>query len=421
MNSFVIKGDFCFSKSISEITTKENAFLLVENGICKGFFDNLEKEHEGYTLFDYTGQLIFPGMVDLHTHAPQYAFSGLNMDLTLLEWLNECAFTEELKYCDEDYAQKAYSLFCDALKNSVTTRACIFATLHTNTTKTLMEMLNKTGLFCYVGKVNMDRNSPDSLCEKSAEISAKGSEDLIVDSLNKYENVRPIITPRFIPSCTDELSEKLGEIAKDYNLPIQSHLCENLDEIKWVKELCPDALNYTDAYDKFGLLSDKTIMAHCVHLSDDEIALLKDKGVFVAHCPTSNSNLKSGIAKTKSYLENGLKIGLGSDVAGGETLSLFSVMKEAIKMSKMYSYYVNNSKAPLTFSEVFYLATKGGGEFFSNTGSFEDGYEFDAVVLNSNTSYAYDLSIKERMERAVYTNEDLKGVCAKFVKGKKII
>ncbi len=421
MNSFIIKGDFCFSKSKSEIITKENAYLLVENGICKGFFETLEKEHKTYTLFDYTGQLIFPGMVDLHTHAPQYAFSGLNMDLTLLEWLSECAFSEEQKYSNDDYAQKAYSLFCNALKNSATTRACVFATIHKNTTELLMDMLEETELFCYVGKVNMDRNSPDLLCEKSAEISAEETDNLIEKTLHKYLNVKPIITPRFIPSCTDKLCKKLGEIAKKHNLPIQSHLCENKDEIKWVKELCPQSSSYADAYNRLGLLNDNTIMAHCVHLNDEEIALLKERNTFVAHCPSSNSNLKSGIAKIRLYLENGLRIGLGSDVAGGETLSLFTVIKEAIKMSKMYSYYVDDSKAPLTFSEVFYLATKGGGEFFGKVGCFEEGYEFDAVVLKKSTPYAYDLSVKERMERAVYSNEDLAGICAKFVKGNKII
>ena len=420
MNSFIVKGDFCFSKSKSEIITKENAYLLVENGMCKGFFDTLEKKNENYTLFDYTGHLIFPGMIDLHTHAPQYAFSGTGMDLQLLEWLDECAFPEEAKYSDLSYAKKAYSIFCDTIKHSVTTRACVFATIHSDTTHLLMDMLDKTGLFCYVGKVNMDRNSPSLLCEKSAEISVEETENFIENTSHKYKNIKPIITPRFIPTCSDELSFKLGEIAKKHSAPIQSHLCENKDEIEWVKELCKEAKNYADAYDRFSLLTDRTIMAHCVHLSSDEIKLLKERNTFVAHCPTSNSNLKSGIAKIREYIEHGLNIGLGSDVAGGETLSLFSVIKEAIKMSKMYSFYADNSKSPLTFSEAFYLATKGGGKFFSNVGSFEEGYEFDAVVLNF-TPYAYDLSVKERMERAVYTNEDLKGICAKFVNGNKIV
>ena len=172
-----------------------------------------------------------------------------------------------------------------------------------------------------VGKVNMDRNSPDYLREKSWRESVSRTEEYI-DELKGFKNVRPIITPRFVPSCTDELMEGLKGIIEKTGLPVQSHLSENPEEIAWVKELCPDCPTYGDVYDKYGMLSASSIMAHCVHLTEREIMLLKDRGAFVAHCPESNMNLASGIAPVSRLLHEGINVGLGSDVAGGTTLSI---------------------------------------------------------------------------------------------------
>ena len=363
-------------------------------------------------------------MTDLHTHAPQFAFRSLNMDSELLDWLNNSAFKEEAKYSDNDYALKAYEIFSNALRHSVTTRACIFATIHIDATKILMDLLEKTGLVTYVGKVNMDRNSPNELCEESAEKSAEDTVRWINDTTDKLQNTYPILTPRFIPSCSDELMIKLGEIQREYNLPVQSHLSENKDEIKWVQELCPASKNYGDAYDSFGLFGKnaKTVMAHCVYSTDEEVELMKDNGVFVAHCPASNTNLSSGIAPIKRYLEKGLKVGLGTDMAGGHSDSLFRAIADTVQMSKLYYRLVDSTTKPVTFNEAFYLATKGGGEFFGKVGSFETDYEFDAVVIDDSVlPHPQELTVYERLQRAVYLNADCKGLFAKFVKGKKIV
>ncbi len=325
MNGFVLKGDICYSIDKNTLCTIENGYCVCVDTVSKGVFTTLPKEYSTLPLYDYSGKLIIPGLVDLHIHAPQFAFRGLNMDSELLSWLNENAFPEEAKFADLSYAKKAYTIFAEALKNSVTTRACIFATLHKEATLLLMELMEKSGLISFIGKVNMDRNSPDILIEESAEKSAKDTEDLALSSIGKFDNTFPIITPRFIPSCTDELMEKLGELAKKHKLCTQSHLSENKDEIKWVRELCPDAKSYGDAYDRFGLFGKdtKTIMAHCVYSGDDEVEHMKENGVFIAHCPASNTNLTSGIAPVRAYLDKGLKVGIGSDVAGGHTESLF--------------------------------------------------------------------------------------------------
>ncbi len=424
MNSFVLRGDICYCTDKDTLCTAENSYCVCVDSVCKGVFDTLPSKYSKLPLYDYSGKLIIPGLVDLHIHAPQFAFRGLNMDRELLSWLNKNAFPEEAKFADINYAEKAYTIFADALKNSVTTRACIFATLHKEATFLLMELMEKSGLVSYVGKVNMDRNSPDILIEESAEKSTKDTEDLALSAMGKFENTYPILTPRFIPSCTDELMENLGKLAKKHKLPIQSHLSENIDEIEWVKELCPDAENYGDAYDKFGLFgrNTKTVMAHCVYSSDSEVELMKENGVFVAHCPASNTNISSGIAPIRTYLEKGLKVGIGSDVAGGHTESLFRTISDTIQVSKLYYRLVDSTAKPVTFKEAFFLASKGGGEFFGKVGSFENDFEFDAVVIDDSIlPHPQELTVKERLERAVYLNADMLGITAKFVRGKKII
>ncbi len=424
MKSFVIKGDICYSKNIDTLITLKDHYLVCKNALCKGIYTELPLEYSSLEFFDYSGKLVIPGMTDLHTHAPQFAFRSLNMDSELLDWLNNSAFKEEAKYSDNDYTLKAYSIFADTLRHSVTTRACIFATIHKGATKILMDLLEQTGLVSYVGKVNMDRNSPDELCEESAEKSAEDTVRWINDTLDKFQNTYPILTPRFIPSCSDELMEKLSKIQREYNLPVQSHLSENKDEIKWVQKLCPTSNNYGDAYDSFGLFGKnaKTVMAHCVYSTDEEVELMKNNGVFVAHCPASNTNLSSGIAPIKRYLEKDLKVGLGTDMAGGHSDSLFRAIADTVQMSKMYYRLVDSTTKPVTFNEAFYLATKGGGEFFGKVGSFETDYEFDAVVIDDSVlPHPQELTVYERLQRAVYLNADCKGLYAKFVKGRKII
>ena len=373
--------------------------------------------------------LIIPGMVDLHIHAPQYAFRGMGMDYELIEWLNTQTFPEEAKYADAEYAKKAYAIFAENMRKSATTRACIFGTIHRKATEILMDLMEESGLASYVGKVNMDRSAPESLTEESADMSAFSTFGWINDIRERYQYTRPILTPRFIPSCTDELMEQLREVQRTYHLPVQSHLSENQGEIEWVKQLRPDAAFYGDGYDKYDLFGDRnldqekvrTVMAHCVWSTDDEVRRIKDNGVFVAHCPASNMNLSSGIAPIRKYLDLDMKVGLGSDVAGGQTESIFRAITDAIQVSKMYWRHVDEKAKPVTFEEAFYMATKGGGEFFGKVGSFETGYEFDALVLDDSVLKApNDLNIRQRIERAIYLSLDLNGIVAKYAAGRKI-
>ena len=428
-NSFVIKGNICQTKNPQELDLHEGAFAVCVDGVSRGVFEELPQEYENLPLYDYGDFLIFPGMVDLHVHAPQYAFRGLCMDLELMDWLNRYTFPEEEKYEDLEYAERAYGMFVDALRQGATTRSCIFATRHRYATELLMKLMEESGLVSYVGKVNMDREASEVLTEESADISAYATFGWINATKEKFENTKPILTPRFIPCCTDKLMEELREIQMAYGIPVQSHLSESRGEIDFVKFLRPDNAFYGEAYndyDLFGKNDDidtdvKTVMAHCVWSTDEEVELMHKNGVFVAHCPASNMNLTSGIAPIRKYMDIGLNIGLGSDVAGGHSDSIFRAITDTIQVSKMYFRMVNEAYKPLIFSEAFYLATKGGGAFFGRVGSFEDGYEFDAVIMDDSVlAHPQHLNLAERMERAVYLGLDTKNVSAKYVKGRKI-
>lgn len=425
--SFIIKGDIIYSETPERLNTFKDGYLVCCDGISMGVYESflqLPEMYKGYELIDYSGKLVIPGLTDLHIHAPQYAFRGIWTDMELIDWLNFHTFPEEAKYKDEAYAERAYEIFVNDIKRTATTRFCAFSSIHVRATEILMDMVEESGLKAYIGKVNMDRNSPDILRE-STEESLRNTLLWLENTEKKgYRNVFPILTPRFIPSCTDELMLRLGAIIKDTGLPLQSHLSENKGEIEWVGELCPDARFYGDAYDSFHCFGDsgnKTVMAHCVWSSDDEIELMKKNGVFVAHSPSSNSNIASGIAPVRKFLDSGLKVGLATDVAGGTALSVMRIMTDAVQASKLYWRLIDDTKKPLTFPEVFYLATEGGGAFFGKTGSFKKGFELDAVVLSEDNipTVLSGLGMEERLERYVYISGEMP-VEHKFVAGEML-
>ena len=424
MRNYVLKGCIAYSEDKDELNTLDG-YLICEDGYCKGVFGKLPSKYDTYELLDYSNKIIIPGMIDLHIHAPQYAYRGLGMDYELLDWLKYEAFVEETKYSDLEYSKKAYAIFVDNILRSATTRFSIFASRHVEATTLLMELLEESGLVSYVGKVNMDRDAPYPLVETN---SYEDTLRWIKDVKGRFKNTYPIITPRFIPSCSDDLMYKLGELVKDYKLPLQSHISENLGEIELVKQLCPNSRFYGDAYDEYKLFGENVngtypvIMAHCIYSCDEELKMMKDRGIFAVHCPSSNMNVSSGIAPMRKYLDLDLNLGLGSDVAGGTSESMFQTLTKAIEVSKLYWRLIDQNARALSFKEAFYLATMAGGKFFGDVGAFKEGYEFDALVLDDSIlRTTLDLSIEERLERAVYLSLDLQdGIAHKFVKGKML-
>lgn len=420
MNKMVLKGTIVFTPSKERFEIHEDSYIIVEDGKIIDISKELDKSYNDYPIEDFTGKLIIPGFVDLHLHGPQYPNRGLGLDKELIPWLETYTFPEEGKYSDLDYSKRVYSRLINELWKVGTTRSVVFSSIHKESTKLLMDMFIESGLGAYVGKVNMDRNTAEYLTEDTKK-SLEDTEEILKEYANKSELVKPIITPRFAPTCSEDLLQGLNNLSIKYKAPIQSHLNENTSEILWVKELFPSSKNYASVYNDFKLFGqNKTIMAHCVYNNDDEIDLMAENGVYAAHCPYSNYNLSSGIMPVRKYLDKGVPVGLASDISGGNSLSIPNVIAGTIQASKMVWLNTKKELSPLTFSEGFFLGTKGGGSFFGNVGSFEKGYDFDALVIDDGSlSDIKELSIEERIQRFVYIGDD-RNIIARYVQGRKI-
>lgn len=413
-----VKGDIIYASSPDKFEIFEDGYLLFENDKIIGVTNEINDDYE---VIDCSKKLIIPGFVDIHIHAPQINNIGLGADKELMDWLEIYTFPEEAKYKDVEFAKKPYQKFVNKLLNNGTTSSVVFGSIYNESTEYLMDLMDKTGLRAYVGKVNMDRNSPDFYIEKTQD-SAKNTVKFVEDTIGKYKNIKPIITPRFVPSCTSELMTELGEIAKKYDLKIQSHLSENRREIKFVNELHPECNCYVDVYDKYGLLRDNlnTVMAHCVWTDEHEMQMLKSKQVMVAHSPYSNGNISSGISPVSKLIKNGVNVGLSSDVSGGHEIFMGKVIVMAAILSNMRWVHIDDAYPQLKYEQLFYMATKGGGKFFGDVGSFEKGYKADFLVIDDDSlSDSNDRTVRERLQRFLYIGDD-RNIQSVYVDGKKI-
>lgn len=413
----IVKGNFICTPTADSYEVHGDSYLVCVDGGVEGIYPVIPDRFKGCRVHDYGNRLVIPGFVDLHLHAAQFLQCGMAMTNQLLSWLKDYTFELEREFDDRVFARKAYTLFAEKLVACGTLRACIFASSSTTGTEELFEVLKGKGVAAYVGKVDMDTNAPDYIIETTRE-TLRGTTYLI----EKYKDeprVKPIITPRFAPTSTPELLQGLGDLALKYDLPVQSHLSENLDEIKWVKDLFKDAENYSDVYYRNNLFGQtKTVMAHAVYLDDDEKFLIKKTNMMLAHCPDSNINVRSGIMPVRSLLDMGIKIGLGSDIAGGHKIAMNETMVRAIQLSKIVNMMDADLK-PLSVSEAFYMGTKGGGSFFGKTGSFEKGFFFDALVIEDDPMIAGRYSLEDRLEKFIHVGDD-RNICARYVEGEKL-
>lgn len=415
----IYRANIIYTPQSSHFEVVPHGYIAVNDGKVEGVYSELPQHLSDCPVTDWGDRLLIPAMNDMHVHAPQYRNQGMAMDEELLPWLQNYTFPEELKYADTAYADRMYRRFVRDLWRFGTMRVVAFASVHLESTRLLMRLLDKAGMGGRVGKVNMNRNCPEGL-QESVDDAVKACDTLVEEFEREDSRVRPIVTPRFIPSCTPELLKACGEMARRYQLPIQSHLSENHDEIAWVKELEPESRHYADAYDRYGLLGQTpTVMAHCVWTDGDELEMLRQRGVMVAHCPTSNFNVASGLAPIRRFLDAGIAVGLGSDVSGGHDFSIFRMMVYAIQVSKMH-YQRDKSCKFLTLSEAFWMATKSAGSFFGQVGSFETGYDFDALVIDdSELLIDDDYSLLQRLERFVYIGDD-RHITARYCQGRLI-
>lgn len=328
----------------------------------------------------------FPGFIDTHTHASQYPNVGIFGDSTLLDWLEKYTFPLESSFTALDRARLVYDRVVRRSLSHGTTASAYYATVHVPATNLLAEICHKRGQRALVGRVCMDRMSPEHYQDESPETAVQATQACIdyIQQLDPTgELIRPVITPRFAPSCTDHCLSALGKLHKETGHWVQTHMSENKSEIELVKTLFPLAKDYASVYDEAGLLTDKTIIAHAVHMTSDEIRLMEKRQTKISHCPTSNTCLTSGAAKVKQLLKAGIDVSLGTDMSGGYSPSILEMVRQAILVSR-HTAMVDGDEAKLSISEALWLATKGGAKCMGlekHVGAFEIGMDFDAQLI----------------------------------------
>ncbi len=400
----ILKGNLLSAPEMGRLEAIPHGYLVAEDGIIEGMYPVLPEKYASAPVEDYGDDLILQSFADLHLHAPQYPMLGMGMDLPLLDWLTTYTYPNESRFQDPDYARYVYHLLAQELVSYGTTRVCMFSSFHTDATLILMDELEKAGVTGYVGKVGMDRNGIPGMMESSTEEAIRETDRWLAAC--RFDHIKPILTPRFTPSCTNELMAHLGKLAQELSLPVQSHLSENRAEIAWVRELHPDCEQYWQTYAKYGLWNERTIMAHCVWSDEEERQAIRDAGVTVIHCPDSNQNVSSGFAPVRQMLSEGTKVALGSDIAGGDHLCMFDVVTAAIRASKAKGM-IDDWKTPfLTVKEGWYLGTSAGAAFFGEKPGFAKGNPLHAIVLRDDTLLnPRTMSLEDRLERAVYRRQ----------------
>ena len=268
-----------------------------------------------------------------------------------------------------------------------------------------MDLMEETGLKTMVGKVNMDRNAAPGLLEETTEESRRETLRWL-DACQDFRLVKPMLTPRFTPSCTNELMAFLGKLAAERDLPVQSHLSENQAKMAWVRQLHPGCQQYWETYAKYGLWTSRAVMAHCVWSDARERQAMRDAGVTAVHCADSNQNICSGVAPVRAMLNEGVKVALGSDIAGGDHLHMFDVVAASIRASKARRVLDNWETDFLTVPEGWYLATSAGAAYFAEQPGFAPGNHLHALVLaDDDLPQPHPMTPQERLERAVYLRQ----------------
>jgi guanine deaminase len=376
-------------------------------------------------------QYLLPGLVDLHVHAPQWPQLGLALDLPLEEWLQTCTFPLEARYADPAYAQAVYESLVDGLLANGTTTAVYFATIHLAATQKLADICLRRFQRALIGRVAMDdpAQCPAFYRDSSAAVAAAETRAFIgyVRSMKGNESalILPVITPRFIPSCTDELLLGLGRLAHETGCHVQSHCSESDWEHEFVLARC--GITDTAALRRFGLLTRRTILAHGNFIGDPDAEIILESGAAIAHCPLSNVYFSDAIFPLHRMLTRGLRVGLGTDIAGGASPSILENARHAVIASRSLESGVDarlsraQRRSPgsrIDAATAFWLATAGGGIALDlPIGMFREGYQFDALVLDgqrrgSNLQLGDGAAPDEILQKIIYhaTRSDIREV-----------
>lgn len=418
MRDFVCHGDILFAREADALEVYESGYLVVQEGRVEGIYPVIPEKFENFPRKDYGRGLIIPAFTDLHIHASQYVQRGIGMDKLLFDWLNDYTFPQEARFQDMSYAKPIYDAVVRDLLLHGTFHASLFTAIHYDASDYLFRALEEKGLYAYVGKVNMDMNSPDYLCE-STEESLRQTERFLAEHPGTG-TVKPVLTPRFAPTCSEPLMRGLGKLAGKYHCGLQTHLVESRAEKSWTLELFKDYGSDAEIYERNGLLENgPSIFAHFIFPSQADLDIVKRADSTMVHCPDATTNIIAGIMPVERLHGEELPIALGTDVGGGQGMGVYRQISRAVQLSKLKEFYEPEESKTITFPHAFYMATKAGGRVFDHVGSLEKGYRFNALVLDNLEDAGCILTPVERAERFCYTGDE-RNIVARFIDGKEI-
>ncbi|KAK1487261.1 guanine deaminase [Colletotrichum cuscutae] len=437
-------GAVIHSLGPNQVEILDRAGIIVESdGLISEFYTQISIEELSAKLPGdqkvkvlAKGQFISPGFIDTHNHAPQWAMRGQGQGLHILDWLDQVTFPHEARFSDPTYARKVYeSCVKGFLKQGITT-ASYYGSKHAEATKILADICHQLNQRAFVGKCNMDRNAPSYLHDESAESSLKETEECVkhirqIDPTGQL--IRPVLTPRFAICCTPDLLEGLGQMAsQDPELAIQTHFNEADQEIKATRELFPQFSSEADLYQHYGLLNQRSILAHCTFMTDYEMDRVKELQCGVAHCPISNMTVGGGFmaASIRQFLTKGIKVGLGTDSGGGFSSSMLDSVRQAIIASNAREVMSGGKDKALSLDEVFYLSTLGGAQVCcleDKVGNFAIGKAFDAILVTSSLDEAFGVmtvreetdSLRTVFEKFLMTGDD-RNIAQVYVQGRLV-
>ena len=393
----IYHGDILFTPSADRLEIHENSYIIVEDGVVSQICEKIPEQYQGAEVVDYGDKLIIPAFSDLHVHGAQYVQRGIGMDCLLSDWLNHYTFPQESRFQNMEYAKNCYDAFVDDMLRHGTFHANVFATIHREATNYLFDKMEEKGMYGYVGKVNMDCNSPEFLTETT--------------------EVKTILAPRFAPTCSKPLIDGLGKLAAKYHCGVHTHLVESLWEAQEALNLFPGYGSDAEIYERAGLMDHgPSIFAHVIFPTEEDKRILKKHGSFSVHCPDATVNIIAGIMPLQHMEAEGLKIAMGTDIAGGHGIGIYRQVARAVQLSKLKEFYEPQESKTITITQAFYHATKESGSVFGKVGSFEKGYAFNALVIDNMEDPWTKMTAEEKLERFCYIGDD-RNIKARYIDG----
>ncbi|MEP4770550.1 MAG: guanine deaminase [Roseibium sp.] len=378
----------------------EDGALLVGDGkiLAKGTYDDVKADAPADAeIVDHRPHLLLPGFIDTHLHFPQVQVIASWAD-QLLDWLNDYTFPAEQKFEDKVHGARIGEGFYDALITHGTTTAAAYCSSHPNSVDVYFEEAERRGMLMVGGKTMMDRNAPAELCDTAQ--SAYDDSKSLVEKWHGTGRAHYAITPRFAITSTPEQLEAAGTLLNEFpDCHLQTHINENHNEIAFTKELFPAANDYLGVYESFGLLGDKTLLGHCIHMNDRELGVMKETGSVAVFCPTSNLFLGSGLFDKKRLEDAGVRTAIATDIGGGTSYSMLRTMDEGYKILQMQ----RQRQHPF---QTFYWSTLGNAKALSlsdKIGTLEVGSDADIIVLDAKAT----LPMALRMETVETLWEEL--------------